>query len=280
MMCGFLIEAIGNIDSGIVDEAENYRPVRKKRAWIWAASAAAACLCLAVVMIFSRTSIVDNIDAQVNVYFAGTAANGYIDYREIAEKGKVTITDELKALMDEHSEPFDMFKEYPSNVFDVRITDAGGAEREKIYAACLRPLGLREEKYEQFINSGLVTLSKKQIYAVEGSPELALIIAPAALVINEEYTKTVGRDTLDVWVFLNDGLDGIRKGCTDDEQWKEIEESVLEFFGKYTEDYGIKREDIIDYRERTGTFHAELDTELVARLLADERTNSIWTVTE
>lgn len=278
MKCGFLIEAIGNIDSGIVDEAENYRPKQKKRAWIWAASA--ACLCLAVVMIFSRTSIVDNMDEQVNGYFAGIAVNGYIDYREIAEKGKVTITDELKALMDEHSEPFDMFKENPSTVFYVHITDADGAEREKIYVACLRPLGLREEEYKRFLNSGLVTLSKKQIYAVESSPELALIIAPAALVINEEYTKTVGRDTLDVWVFLNDGLDEVRKGCTDDEQWKEIEESVSEFFGKYTEDYGIKREDIIDYRERTGTFHAELDTELVARLLADERTNSIWTVTE
>ncbi len=278
MRCGFLIEAIGNIDCGIVDEAENYRPVRKKHAWIWAA-ASAACLCLAVVMIFSRFDGVVE-DNSVNGFWAGTAVNGYIDYRKIAEKGKVTITGELKALIDEHSEPFDMFKEYPTNVFDVRITDAGGADAETIYAACLRPLGLREEEYKRFLNSGLVTLSKKQIYAVKGSPELALIIAPAALIINEEYTKTVGRDTLDVWVFLNDGLDEVRKGCTNDGQWKEIEERVLEFFGKYTEDYGIKRRDIIDYRERTGTFHAELDTELVARLLSDERTKSIWTVTE
>ncbi len=77
---------------------------------------------------------------------------------------------------------------------------------------------------------------------------------------------------------LNDGLDDLRKGCTDEDVWKEIEEHVSEFFGGYAEDYGI--EDVIEFRERTGTFRVVLDRELVICMLADERTEQILTVTE
>ncbi len=45
MRCDFLIEAVGNIYAVLIDEAENFRPERKNRVWIWAA-VPAACLLL------------------------------------------------------------------------------------------------------------------------------------------------------------------------------------------------------------------------------------------
>ncbi len=80
--------------------------------------------------------------------------------------------------MDEQSTVFDMFGEHSENAFGVRVTDANGADAAVIYSACLSAIGVSNDEHERFISSGIITLSKKQIYAVKGSPELALIIAP------------------------------------------------------------------------------------------------------
>lgn len=371
MKCGFLINAIGCIDGKLVDEAENYKPKRRMPAWIWAASAA----CLCVVVLFAAL-LVEGIpipvgrvnEAALNVVLGGKAEHGYVDYRARAEKGKVLITDELKSLMEEHKEQkprFGYISVY-SYAFMVRITDANGAA---VPPDCLPSTKKKsDEDRVEFVQKGIVTLSEKEIYSVKASPELALIISPAVISIDEEYLNTVNRDSLDVWValkfdeeFLNeyeyleeyDQLDSearneliegqiarfFEKEFGDhvelDEDFKKFleeydsfdieirhrnfikhfsrlmyqkctehgiegdsirgyretgghvdldmnfqsfihEERVYWYFEKYAGDYGIDIDSIKEYREISGTFNAELDTEIIAKILQDERTRVVY----
>lgn len=271
-----LINAVGCIDSAIIDEAENYRPMRKNRkksVWIWAA-AAAACLCVTV-MLVSRISFKHEMNAELIICFAGEAMHGYVDYREIAETGKVTITDELETLMNEHKG-----SEYR---FAVRVIDANGADRAKIYDACIAPLDLRDpngDNRESFLNSGVISeLTRKQVYAIKSSPEFALIISPAALKINEEYPNTTDRGKLDVYVFPKNEVLELRNRYEDDDAWHNAcKERALELLDEFSEEYGIRREELKDHRDITGTFRAELDTELIARLLKDERVKFVYVI--
>lgn len=369
MKCDILINAIGCIDGKLVDEAENYKPKRKLPIWGWAASAA----CLCVVVLFAAL-LVEGIpigrmnEAALNICIGGKAEHGYVDYRARAETGKVLITDELKSLMEEHKEQkprFGYISVY-SYAFMVRITDANGAA---VPPDCLPSTKkLSGEDRVEFVQNGIVTLSEKEIYSVKASPELALIISPAVISIDEEYLNTVGRDSLDVWVapkfdeeFLSeyeyleeyDHLDSearneliegqiarfFEKKFGDhvelDEDFKKFleeydsfdievrhrnfikhfsrlmyqkcaehgfdgdairgyretgghvdldtgfqsfihEERVYQHFKKYAEDHGIDIDGIKEYRELTGVFNAELDTELIARLLRDERTRVVY----
>lgn len=268
-----LINAIGRIGSAIVDEAEDYRPIRKNRkktAWIWAA--AAVCLCATVTLI-SRNAFTRRTSNELTVCFAGEARQGYVDYRKTAETGRVTITDELKNLMNEHK---------GSNYrFTVRVIDANGADRAKIYDACIAPLELRDpngDNRESFLNSGVIfELTREQVYAIKGSPEFALIIAPAALKINEEYLNTTDRGKLDVYVFPKNEVLELRNRYEDVDVWqKACKERALELLDGLSEEYGIRRGELKDHRDITGTFRAELDTELVARLLKDERVKFVY----
>lgn len=356
-----LVNAIGCIDGTLIDETENYRPKRKTPVWAWAASA--ACLCV-VVMFSMFANRMSSSETALMICYTGKAEHGYVDYRARAETGKVLITDELKSLMDEHKEP--LFGDHVySYEFMVRIIDANGAA---VSLDRLSSIKLSGEEREEFIRSGRVTLSSKEIYSIKGSPDLALIIAPAAIAIDEEYLNTAGRDLLDVWVtlkfdeeFLNeyeyleeyDRLDGearykliegqitqffekefgdhveldedfkkfleeydsfdietrhrnfvehfsrlMYRKCTEhgvdgdgirayreygghvdlDMEFESFihEERVYRYFEKYAEDYNIDIDNIKEYREVSGTFNAELDTELIARLLQDERTHAVY----
>ncbi len=268
-----LLNAIGCVDSAIVDEAEDYRPIRKNRkkpAWIWAA--AAVCLCATVTLI-SRNAFTRRTSNELTVCFAGEARQGYVDYRKTAETGRVTITDELKNLMNEHK---------GSNYrFTVRVIDANGADRARIYNACIAPLDLRDpngDNRESFLNSGVIfELTREQVYAIKSTPEFALIISPAALKINEEYLNTTDRGKLDVYVFPKNEVLELRNRYEDVDAWqKACKERALELLDGLSEEYGIRRGELKDHRDITGTFRAELDTELVARLLKDERVKFVY----
>lgn len=217
--------------------------------------------------------------------------HGYVDYRERAETGKVLITDELQALMKEYKDEKPLIGAWDccSYVFEVRVVDANGASASDIYYTCIQPLGLRADDTAAFFTEQLVNLTSDEIKSIKGDPRFALIISPAALVIDEEYLKTVEPDTLDVYVILDTGEEtpGLwyedEKGvhCFDEQKWEEFEAPrITKFFNEYADDYGIDRESLKDYRENTGTFRAELSTELIARLFADERTRFIYMVVD
>lgn len=262
MKCGVIVRAVGCIDGALIDEAENYRPKRRMPTWIWAASAA----CLCVVVFFAaryairREAVLTNDSVGVWV-IAGEAVNGYVDYREQAQTGKVLITDELKDAMIRSKE----IKDCESIMFQVRIIDANGAGNDVIASV----LGLREE----FIRDGTVTLSEDEINAIKGVPGMALIITTEYIAVNDKYLNTAGRDTLDVEVIIKLDYDWLHKqykGGDATEYWEWRDNYVLERVTEYAKDYGID----ID-REVWAGFWAELDIELISRLLQDERTDII-----
>lgn len=261
MRCDYLIKAIGYIDDALVDEAENYKPARKNHAWIWAA-ASAACLMLivgAVLMLLPNQidcGFIDSDAAAYGVVRFGGKAERYTDYAAVAEKGTVTITDELKALLDENKEPTvktpDGHK--AEAFFGVHVYDADGASAEDVFKTCLSPLGFRDyEELESFAESGIINLTREQILAVKGSPQLALVIEPQTVEINEKYLDTVGTDTLKVRVVL--------QMCYESEM--------------FMSDYGINGIDMEYGGEYGLSFIGEFDVELIARMMTDPRTEMV-----
>lgn len=261
MRCGFLVAAVGNIDPAIIDEAEDYRPKRKNHAWIWAA-ASAACLMLvvgAVLMLLSNhidCGFIDSDAAAYGVVRFGGKAERYTDYAAAAEKGTVTITDELMALLDKNKEPTVKTPDgHKAEVFFVvHVYDACGASAENVYRTCLEPLGIRDEEHEGFSESGIISLTRKQILSVKSSPWLALVIEPQLVEINEKYLDTVGTDTLKVRVVL---------------QMRNESETFMS-------DYGINGIDMEYGGEYGLSFIGEFDVELISQMIADPRTDMIF----
>lgn len=281
MRCDFLVEAVGNIDPAIIDEAENYIPKRKSHAWIWAA-ASAACLCFAVMIIFSRS--VDRINTYncLKGQLAAVPVHGYVDYRETAEKGKVTITDELKAQLDECNEPPVLFgtDDMCGWIFSVHITDADGAGRFHLYKNCLEPLNLGEGNVEDFLRDGTLMLTKKQIYSLKCPPTCTVIIAPSMIFLDKEYLDTVTLDKIDVRVYQGSWNYALGDDLNEQDGLDREIRRIKEFFDKYANDNKIPRESITEYSESTGVFRARLDKETISRLLADERTEMVCMITD
>ena len=275
MRCDYLVEAIGCIDSSIVDEAEDYKPARKNRAWIWAAASAACVMIVGAVILRQSVGHYVN-DNCLKGILAATPVHGYVDYAETAELGKVTITDELQAELDKCEEPPPVLfgnSDMCGWIFPVHITDSDGAGRYHILKTCLEPLNIGEANEEEFLLTGNITLTRKQINSIKCPPDCTIIIAPSMIVLNEEYLRTVTRDTLDVRVYAYSGEQAL-------DDWNEEKERILKFFNEYTEENKVDRECITKYSESTGVFRAELDKETIARLLADERTEMVCFITD
>ncbi len=267
MRIDFLNEAIANIDFEIVDEAENYRPERKKHAWI---PASAACLLIAGVLVFPRFIDVSNNNAvsEGRVHFASTSNGENSDHSEIDKTISVSITDELQNMMED-------FKNSPNYKFYVRVYDANGAHSEVVWDECLKPLGLPSSDKEKFLQIGVASLTKAQINAVKGAPQLDVVMDYGGEVtITEEYLKTVN-GPLNVWVFTNSGIDEALVGHEGEERIEFCEKYIDEFFSEYEKDHGLNRKDFKYFGIFTGTFRAELDRGKVKELLDDERSGLI-----
>lgn len=273
MRCDYLINAMGCIDGALVDEAEDYRPARKNHAWIWAAASAACLLMIAGVFVLRKPVDYNNC---LKGIFAAVPVHEYVDYSETAERGKVTITDELKAEFDKCEEPPTVFfgdSAMCGWTFPVHITDADGGSRYHILKNCIQPLKIGEGYEEDFLRTGNIELTKKQINSIKCPPNCTIIIAPSMIILNGEYLRTVTRDTLDVRVYAYSGEQAL-------DDWNEEKERMLKFFNEYTEENKVDRESITEYSESSGVFRAELDKETIARLLADERTDMVCFITD
>lgn len=269
----FLMEAIGNIDVDIIDEAENYRPKRKSRVWIQAL-ASAACLLITGMLAFPNLINGGDIaDDSGRIHFASKTNGENSDTADPAADGSVRITNDLTRLME-------AYEDHSDDEFFVHIYDANGAHSEVVWDTCLEPLGLRSEYKESFLKNGVTTLTKAQINAVKGSPQLAVVIdGPREIEVTEEYLKTVN-GPLNVWVFTNLGLDEALVGYEGEERIQFCKKYVDEHFSEYEKDHGLDREELEYFGIYTGTFRAQLDKEKVEELLADERTADItvWIV--
>ncbi len=281
MRADYLIKAIGCINGALVDEAEDYRPKRKNRTWIWAA-ASAACLLIIVGAVCLRSSgrflIAEDGHADKHiVVHTGGKAERYTDYTAVAEKGTVTITDELKTLLDQHKEPEEIAPDgrMAEVFFNVHVYDAGGAGADNVYRTCLEPLGIRYEEHEGFSESGIISLTREQILAVKCPPQYALVIEPLVVEINEKYLDTVGTDTLKVRVILNVDFEELLEGVEVGDRSEVIEEHVSMLSGEYTRDYGINGISAEYSGLYNASFIGEFNVELIAQMIADPRTERV-----
>lgn len=300
-----LIEGIGNIDSAIVDEAEDYRPKRRNYKWLWAA-ASAACLCVVGAVVLSGglrgllTNLhashdnVDTLPSTAVVVFAPPV--GVTDCQEVdrtiaAENGTVTLTDELKLLMEEYTDP--------SYLFAVHIRDANGANNAAVYHACVKQLGI-EPAEDHFAEDGTAELTRKQIDELKCPSDMSLVVSPVVMpyreiLVTESYLESVGQQTLNVTIFtradINDALAGhieeleaLEKEIHDHDAVEKyrsrrneiIANYITEYIDGYIEDNAIPRESLEYIGVFFGTIDGTLDTELLKRLLKDERTGEIY----
>lgn len=281
MRCDYLIKAIGCIDSSLVDEAENYRPKRKNHAWIWAA-ASAACLLIIVgaAVLRSTGHFLIGDDTNTVLYYvvhAGGKAERYTDYAAVAEKGTVTITDELMTLLDENKEPTVKTPDgHKAEVFfGVHVYDAGGASAEDVFKTCLSPLGIRYEEHEGFSESGIISLTREQMLSVKCPPQLALVIEPWLVEINDKYLDTIDTDTLKVRVILSVDLEDLLEGIEVGDKLAVIEEYTSALSDEYTRDYGINGISAEYSGAYNVSFIGEFDVELIAQMLTDPRTERV-----
>lgn len=278
MKCDYLIRAIGCIDDALLDEAEDCKPARKNHAWIWAA-VSAACLLLIVGVVSLRSAghvLILPIEdtALYAVSFTGGKAERYTDYSAIAEKGKVTITDELAALLEEHKEPTVKTPDgHKANVFfGVHVYDASGADAEEVFKTCLAPLEIRDEEFSE---NGIYSLTREQIYAVKGSPWLRLVIEPRLIEINENYLEGIDTDTLKARVILNADIEKLVEGADVGDRAAVIEEYASALSDEYTRDFGISGISAEYSGAYNISFIGEFDLDLIAQMMSDPRTESV-----
>lgn len=280
MRCDYLINAMGCIDGALVDEAEDYKPARKNHAWIWAA-ASAACLLIIVGAFALRSAgqfLIRNTEsAAYAIVHLGGKAERYTDYAAVAEKGAVTITDELKALLDENKEPTVKTENghKATVLFNVHIYDVNGASAEYVFITCLAPLEIRYEENEGFFESGIISLTREQILNVQCPSELSLVIEPLLVEINEKYLDTVGTDTLKVRVYMNTGVWDVLEQIDVGDKAEVAEKHISAFFGEYAHDYGINGISAEDLGIYANSFIGEFDVELIKQMLTDPRTERV-----
>lgn len=199
------------------------------------------------------------------------------DYTEQSVKGSIILADELKIMMER--------SENPADVFAVRITDTAGASEEEIYNTFVKPLGINEN----YMETGIIFVTAEQINSLTCPSELALVlylvVKPYEDVwIDEEYLETAGPEKIKVSVFLefNDAvvLDKYKEqleALDDEEQQRRIKISIInteisQIIDGIVNDYGFE---ILDKGIIIPKFIAELEPEIIAILLKDERISSI-----
>lgn len=199
------------------------------------------------------------------------------DYTEQSAKGSIILADELKTVMER--------SESPADIFAVRVTDTTGASEEDIYNTFVKPLGIDEE----YLETGNIYATAEQINSFVCPSNLALVLYFAVkpyedVWINEEYLESAGNEKIKVNVFLKFNDDAVLakykeqlEAVVDEEQQRRLQGEIIEneisqIIDLIENDYKFKAsiKGII-----LPKFSAELEPELIAKLLKDDRVSSI-----
>lgn len=202
------------------------------------------------------------------------------DYAEQSVKGSIILADELKIMMERSGNAAD--------VFAVWITDTTEASREEIYNSFVKPLGIDEE----YMETGVIFVTAEQINAMVCPPELALVLRLGTIPyeevwIDEAYLETAGNEKIRVTIFINcddkcvlakfkEQLEALEGNKEEQQKLQRsiIDEKAAQMINAVLNDYGISREESVIVIALP-SFTAELESELIARLLKDERVGGI-----
>lgn len=169
-----IMSAIGNINDEFITECctKNLYKRRKLRIYLWAS----ACFILAIISIGFTANI---LSKQNNVIWNENPNIHEIEecYKH-ASMGKVVFTDSLQNAViiltpsDQNKQP----EIDEKSVFAVLVTETTGVSKEIIYRDFVLPLGVKEE----YLDSGIVFLTRKQLKEIKCPNNLAIILSLAA----------------------------------------------------------------------------------------------------
>ena len=287
-----LMNAIGGISDRHIAEFANVKPVGMKSRLLKFVSVA-ACLCFIAIgtVFFMKNSAAphgggSDIDAPrpaETVWGMGLGDMEWKDYAKLAEKGSVIITDELQIMMERSDNEED--------VFAILVEEMTGGTEEEVYSTFVKPSGVEEE----YMEKGVIYATAEQINSFVCPSELALVLylykePYREVIVDEEYLKTVGDEKIKVYVSLVCDINALFDEHEelalfdedDEDDFQKLRRLRIDILAEEGDriidglisDYEITCE-ILGRASLLSSFTAELEPELIAELLADERVGFI-----
>ena len=287
-----LMNAIGGISDRHIAEFANVKPVGMKSR-LFKFVSVAACLCFIAIgtVFFMKNSAAphgggSDIDAPrpaETVWGIGLEDMEWKDYAKLAEKGSVIITDELQIMMERSDNEED--------VFAILVEEMTGVTEEEVYSTFVKPSGVEEE----YMEKGIIYATAEQINSFVCPSELALVLylykePYREVIVDEEYLKTAGDEKIKVHVSLvrdTNALFGEHEELAlfdedDEDDFQKLRRLRIEILAEEGDriidglisDYEIPCE-TLGRASLIPCFNAELEPELIAKLLADERVGII-----
>lgn len=174
-----LMDAISYVDDTYLkkyfDMKEMLASKKKKRVGMIRRSASiAACLCLVVSMLFTALYFRKHQQSSVvkplkdTIWASPEEDDNIEDYFKLSQTGTIIITASLEAAMER-------VKDEDSTLFAVLLTETGGKETSYIYDSFVKKLNAKED----YMETGIVFLTKSQIKSLECPGDLAIILSLA-----------------------------------------------------------------------------------------------------
>ena len=174
-----LMDAISYVDDTYLKKyfemKEVFTSKKKKRVSMirWRASIAAS-FCLIVSVLFTALYLQKHQQSSVvtplknTIWASSEEVDNVEEYFGLSQTGTVIITDSLGAAMER-------VKDEDTTLFAVLLTETGGKETSYIYESFVRKLNAKED----YMETGIVFLTKSQIKSLECPGDLAVILSLA-----------------------------------------------------------------------------------------------------
>lgn len=282
-----LMTAIGNINDKYIMEFSQEETLKVNRSIVKKfVLPIAACFCIIVsAMILLTNNNTPNIPPTgEQIWGNGITDNEVVSSSEQAVKGKIIIADSLKKAM--HN------SQNKNDVFAIMVTETSGANKEIIYKSFVQPLNVKED----YMKTGLIFATEKQIQAFECPAELSIVLFLAEkpqedVVINESVIESNNNQNMKVKIYLKYNTDEILSkhqnelSALDDEayqikQQEIIKAEVSKMLSDFIKDYNIADGSISALGIYIPEFSAELDSELILKIKDDSRVEIVLEDTE
>lgn len=185
-----LMDAIGELDDGYIEEFAEIKPPRR----IWRYLSAAACIALlfTLALIWARGGHTGTIEPSVpyeKVIWAVQGGSVSADCSEQAKAGEIVITAQLGYALSK--------SENPDDVFAVFVGETTGAAPEQIYEEFIKPLGI----YEEYLDRRVIFATQEQVNGIASSKKFGIVLdlaidtnAPVSSEPSTEGTKPASED--------------------------------------------------------------------------------------
>ena len=160
-----LMDAIGELDDGYIEEFAEVKPPRR----IWGYLSAAACIALlfTLALIWTRGGHTGTIEPSVpyeKVIWAVQGGTVSADSTEQAKAGEIVITAQLGYALAKSKDPND--------VFAVFVDETTGAAPEQIYEEFIKPLGI----YEEYLDRRVIFATQEQVNGISSSERFGIVL--------------------------------------------------------------------------------------------------------